>query len=483
MKTTYQYQFYPNTNQKSELNHWLRICRYWYNRQLGDRFDWWDMNRTGIDACPLITSISQPREKPNYYNQKALLPFIKKDLVKVFYSGELLDFKQVDSTVLQDVSKRVDKAFERFIVGDSKGGKSGRPRFKTEADYRTMTFATASDDWIKLVRNDWLYIRLPKLGVIKIRMHRSIPDGFTIKQASVTKKADGWFIQLILEDTSVPCLGSLHGRTLRFPQKETRPHELRNFTPDEIIPNWDNSMGLDAVLHADVYLATSEGEKLPSLKPLRKNQTKLDRISTKRNKRKRGSKSRRKLAKKEAKQHQRIARSRQDFQYKTAHKLVRTCAKFFFYEDLNLKGLTKRNKIKQDDDGTYLPNGQSAKSGLNKSWLDAAFGQFFKTLDYIAAKAGAVVISKKPAYTSMVLSYRNEIIFTDCSIRDYWDEQNSLMVDRDINAAINLKRLGLDIFPSIKRRSGNLSVVGTMDNSTVKEILHTLNRAAKMPTS
>jgi putative transposase len=83
----------------------------------------------------------------------------------------------------------------------------------------------------------------------------------------------------------------------------------------------------------------------------------------------------------------------------------------------------------------------------------------------------------------MVLSYRNEIIFTDCSIRDYWDEQNSLMVDRDINAAINLKRLGLGIFPSIKRRSGNLSIVGSMDESTAKEILHTLVRAAKKPTS
>jgi len=57
------------------------------------------------------------------------------------------------------------------------------------------------------------------------------------------------------------------------------------------------------------------------------------------------------------------------------------------------------------------------------------------------------------------------------------------MVDRDINAAINLKRLGLDIFPSIKSRSGNLSVVGTMDDSTIKEILHTLHRAAKKPTS
>ena len=78
----------------------------------------------------------------------------------------------------------------------------------------------------------------------------------------------------------------------------------------------------------------------------------------------------------------------------------------------------------------------------------------------------------------MILSYRDEVIFTDCSIRSYWDEQNALLVDRDVNAAINLKRLVLDIFPSIKRRSGKLSVVGTMDQSTTKEILHTLHWAA-----
>jgi len=460
MKATYQYKFYPDTNQKLTLNQWLRICRYWYNRQLGDRFDWWKMNRTAINACPLKTSIAAPREKPNYYFQKQQLPILKKDLVKVVHSGELLDFKQVDSTILQNVSKRVDKAFERFIVGDSKGTRSGRPRFKTEADYRTMTFATARNDWIKLIRKNWIYIRLPKLGVIKVRMHRPIPDGFIIKQVSVTKKADGWFIQLMLEDTAVP-----------------------EFTADKIVPTWENSIGLDAVLNEDVYLATSEGEKLPSLKPLRKNQAKLDRISTKRNQQKRGSNVRRRLAKKEARQHQKIARSRQDFHYKTAHHLVRTGAKFFFPETLNLKGLTKRNEVKQDEDGKYLPNGQSAKSGLNKSWLDAGFGQFFQTLDYIAGKAGAAVILQKPAYTSMLLSYRNEMVFTDINIREYWDEQNSLMVDRDINAAINLKRLGLGIFPSIKRRSGNLSVVGTMDNSTTNEILHTLHRAANSPTS
>jgi putative transposase len=291
-----------------------------------------------------------------------------------------------------------------------------------------MTFATANYDWIKLVRKKWMYVRLAKLGVVKVRMHRPIPDGYKIKQISVTRKVDGWFMQIMLEDLSVPEL-----------------------TPDQVIPTWENSIGLDAVLNEDVYLATSDGEKLPSLKPLRKNQAKLDRISKKKNARKRGSRRRRKLAKREAKQHGKIARYRKDFQYKTAHKIVITGKKVIFHEDLNLRGLTKRNKAKQADDGTFLPNGQSPKSGMNKSWIDAAFGNFFKTLDYIALKAGAVAIAKQPAYSSQVLCYRNELVFTDCSIREYFDVQEALMVDRDINAAINLKRLGLDIFPSIKR--------------------------------
>ena len=85
-------------------------------------------------------------------------------------------------------------------------------------------------------------------------------------------------------------------------------------------------------------------------------------------------------------------------------------------------------------------------------------------------------------YTSMVLSYRDKLICNDCGIRDYEDEQESLMVDRDRNAAIKLKRLGLDIFPSIKRRSGNFFTVGIMDNSPTKEILHTLWDCCRLTT-
>jgi putative transposase len=141
------------------------------------------------------------------------------------------------------------------------------------------------------------------------------------------------------------------------------------------------------------------------------------------------------LAKREAREHQRIARARRDHAFKTAQKVVRTGKTVFFYENLNLKGLSKRNRARQDEQGQYLPNGQSAKSGLNKSWNDAAFGQFFTILEYIAGKAGAVAIEVNPAYTSQLLAYRDEFIFTDCAIREYWDELENLLVDRDINAA------------------------------------------------
>lgn len=220
--------------------------------------------------------------------------------------------------------------------------------------------------------------------------------------------------------------------------------------PDRVDLNWDTALGMDAVLHEADYLATSEGNKLPSLKSFRKSEKRLAKVSNRKAAKKKGSRSRRKLVHREAREHQRIARARRDHAFKTAHKIVRTGKTVFFYENLNLKGLSKRNgakcatgilpgghfRAKQDEQGQYLPNGQAAKSGLNKSWNDAAFGQFFTILEYIASIAGAVAIGVNPAYTSQLLAYRDEFIFTDCSIREYWDEVENMRVDRDINAAI-----------------------------------------------
>lgn len=458
MKFTYQYRIYPDAHQKVKLNHWLRICRYWYNGMLGERFQWWEENRCAVNSCPLITHLPELKDNPNYFSQKKQLPVLKKDLIMVQHSKELLDLGEVYSTVLQEVCDRVKKAFNRYIQGDKNGKRSGQPRFKNTARYRTLTFPNADDEWLKFctVNRKWLFVQIPSIGLMKVRHHRPLPHGAKIKQISLTKKADEWYINFSLEDKTIP-----------------------DFTPDEITPTWNNSMGLDAVLHENSYLATSEGELIESTKPLRRKQEKLAQVSRKKNKRKKGSKCRRKLAKREARLHAKIARCRRDFHYKTAHKLVRTGKKFFFYEDLNLQGLTKRNNPKQDALGNYLPNGQATKSGLNKSWLDAGFGQFFTLLGQVAVKANARAIPKKPQYTSQLLAYKDEFIFTELSQRVYWDEELQIAVDRDINSALNLKRLGLDLFPSIKRRRGKPVIIFSDTKSTSKEILTVLKKASE----
>lgn len=214
----------------------------------------------------------------------------------------------------------------------------------------------------KAFEKDWLFLSISKFpGWLKVRLHRPLPDGFTLKNILLTRKADGWYV---------------------------------------------------------------------------------------------------------SREHQRIARSRLDHSFKTAHRLVRTGKKVFFAEDLNLRGLTKRNKAKKDEQGKFVPNGQSAKSGLNKSWLDAGFGQFFTTLDYIASKAGAVVVKVNPAYTSQLLSYRDEFVFINCDVRSYFDPKELLVVDRDVNASINIKRQGLGLFPCIKSRRGKVEIVSTATASS-----------------
>jgi putative transposase len=59
--------------------------------------------------------------------------------------------------------------------------------------------------------------------------------------------------------------------------------------------------------------------------------------------------------------------------------------------------------------------------------------------------------------------------------REWYDSIERLCVDRDINAAINIKRVGLGLFPTIKRLRGNSVVTKSTTNSTSKEALAVLH--------
>jgi putative transposase len=164
---------------------------------------------------------------------------------------------------------------------------------------------------------------------------------------------------------------------------------------------------------------------------------------------KRGSHRRDKARKAVAKAHRKIARQRKDFQQKAAKKLVERYQVLVF-EDIQTGNLTRKPKPKQDENGTYLPNGASAKGGLNKSILDAGWSQFVQVCTYKAAWAGRTLIKVDPKFTSQVCSGCGQVRKKDLSER--WHRCDcGTELDRDVNAAINILERG-------RRQQGAISV-------------------------
>jgi putative transposase len=191
---------------------------------------------------------------------------------------------------------------------------------------------------------------------------RQVPKGFKVKRGTVIAEADGGYISLTLEAQTVPV------------------------TVAEIQPTADNSIGIDLGITNYAYL--SNGEQVENPRFLRQYSQKLPRRPPKLASRVKGSKSGKILKGKISKLHKFVARARLDFQFKTAHKLFDKCD-VWVVEDLSLKNRSKRAPAKTDiEDGNLvdLPKGQAAKSGLNKSILDAAQSQFTTAIKYVAGK-------------------------------------------------------------------------------------------------
>ncbi len=299
------------------------MLRHQYNFMLAQRFNWYEQNRCSIDRCSLICHLPKLAEQPNYYNQKASLTQLKKE--RPWY-------KDIHSQVLQEVPKRVEKAFDRWLKGDVNGKKSGRPRFKGESQYKTFTYQQ-----FKQHHFSGKFIKLSKIGDVKVIVHRPIPDGFTIKTVSVTKKADGYYVTLSLDDKTVPTV-----------------------KPDF---NADNIVGIDVGL-IDFYVA-SDNTRIAAPKHLRKAERKLKSAQRKVSRRKKGSNRRKKAIHKLGKQHKKVADTRKDFHFKTANQLLKKYD-VVAVEKLNIKGL--------------------ARTRLAKSIHDAGWGQFLTTLTNKAAK-------------------------------------------------------------------------------------------------
>ncbi len=420
MFLAYVFKLKPNNSQIKLMSDWLDMLRANYNYCLRDRIESYQEVKqprlgeysnlkTRASSCPLTCSVNQNTNLGNpwkkngtkrsaYEQQSSELPILKK--ARPWY-------KNIHSTVLQQNLKRLDTAFKKFF----KEG-WGYPKFKRRAKFRSFSYPPGQ---VQLKEN---YIYLPSIGWMKFFSSRKIPVGFKLRTVTVRIKADGWYVSLRLEAPKVPEIEKI----------ELSPVK--------------RAIGVDLGLNKLASL--SNGETIENPRFFQRIERRL-RIRQKRASRKiKGSKNRAKEYQKIAKLHQKLTNQKDDFHWKLAHKLC-TYGELIVFENLNIKGMIKRCKSKQNENGKYLKNGQSAKAKLNRLISDASWGELKEKVKSLTEKLGLHFLEINPQNTSRQCNHcghtdkenrdKEKFLCLECGNHD----------DADINAAKNILEKGLKL--------------------------------------
>lgn len=283
--------------------------------------------------------------------------------------------------MLQDVAKRLDKAFHAFFRRVKNGEKPGYPRFKSFGRYHSFTHPQGGYA-IEQGR-----VHLSKIGDVKIKLHRPIEG--TIKTCTIVAKNGHYYAVFSCEVEAI------------------------SLSPSQAMMGGD--LGIKHLL------VTSDGECFDHPQSLRKAERKLKRLQRAVSRKKKGSRRRQKAVRRLATAHERVANQRRDATHKIARHLV-NIYDLIAFEDLNTQGLLKNHH-------------------LAKSIADAGWHQLVQVTTYQTERAGRRVVLVDPRFTSQDCStprctYRK----TDLTLADRtWQCPNcGVWHDRDRNAAQNI---------------------------------------------
>lgn len=356
MLKAFKYRLYPTVEQVQKLSETLWLCSILYNQCLAERRECWELGGHTVTK----------------YAQMGRLPELKAVDER---------FNLVHSQVLQDVIKRLDKAFEAFFRRVKAGDKPGYPRFKPARRYDSFTFPQAPSG-CQLQGNKLI---LSKIGTIKVKLHREVLG--KVKTVTIIRQADGWYASFACEVEAVA------------------------------LPPSDLAVGIDLGLES--FAVTSDGEFFPSAKHLRKAEKSLKHLQRQVSRRVKGSRRRKKAVRQLAKAHLHVANQRMD----TAHKVARSLVNRYgtiAVEDLQIINMLRNHH-------------------LAKSISDAGWNLFVNILMSKAAEAGREVVKVDPRYTSQACSECGVIVPKKLHVR--WHScECGCELHRDVNAARNILR-------------------------------------------
>ena len=253
MLKAYKYRLYPNKEQQEYLAKCFGCVRFIYNRMLSDKIEYYKETKQKLNNTPAQ------------------------------YKKEFPWLKEVDSLALANAQMNLQTAYNNFF----KRPEVGFPKFKSKKNHY-YSYTTNNQGGNIYVSDR--YIKLPKIGIVKVKKHRGF-EGI-IKSVTVSKTPTEKYFVSVLVDCE----------------------------EQEKLPKSENEIGID--LGIKEFVTTSNGEMIENPKYLRKSEQKLRKLQKDLSRCQKGSKNREKCRVKVAKQHEKIANQRKDFLHKLSKQII-----------------------------------------------------------------------------------------------------------------------------------------------------------------
>lgn len=361
MLVTYRYKLRPTAAQYARLAELCESQRQLYNAALQERIDSYQQARriaakSGRER-PIVGDFQTPRGKALSYQDQC------KSLTEI-RCADPIGFGALPVTLGRWTLQKVHDAFTGFYSRVSRGQKAGFPRFKSKGRWRSFGFAEFSG--VRLINDQLLFKGL--IGGLRVNLHRPIPEGADIKAATLTYNGRYWHVALVV-----------------------------GLQPDVWHAKHGCAVGIDVGIENLATLST--GEVIANIRPRAQIERKLRQSQRALARCQRGSRRRQKVRARLARLHSRIKDTRTTYLHQQSAALTQRF-ETIVAENLRLKNLTRSAR------GTLAEPGKNvaAKSGLNRSMLDASAGRFITMLRYKAERAGGELQLVDARGTSQICS-------------------------------------------------------------------------------
>ena len=368
----YRFRIYPDREQEKLIHKTFGCCRFVYNCMLSERKEIYEKTGKTVRLTPAK------------------------------YKKEYVWLKEVDSLALANVQLNLESAYQKFFREE----KSEFPKFKSKRRSRKSYTTNVVNGNIRLENGK---LRLPKVGFIKIRQHRPVPEEYILKSVTVSMEGSGKYYASLLYEYFVS------------------ESQTAGKIPEEM-----TILGIDFAMRGLAVFSNGEHAEYPMY--YRKSQKKLAREQRKLSHCQRGSRGYERQRKKVAKCCEKIRDQRRDY----LHKLSREIADSYdavSVEDIDMQAMSR-------------------SLNFGKSVTDDSFGMFRAMLRYKLEEQNKNLVKVGRFFPSSKMCSRCGNVKKELALseRIYQCGCGNCM-DRDVNAAVNIREEGRRLMKGLRDAS------------------------------